>query len=83
MSTQSGYVWSLRHFPQDTPYIDEDSEQIPAGYYVLGHRPDDEPENPRIIVHIDTSIDDDGQDARCATAEYLVAALNLVHLSHI
>lgn len=69
--------WEARYVKPGTPYRDEPSEMIPAGWYVLGGRRsgDEEERGLDVIIHIEQAYDVDGEPIGQQAAELIAEAM--------
>lgn len=69
--------WEARYVKPGTPYRDEPSELIPAGWYVLGGVPgaDEEERGADVIVHVEQAYDVDGEPIEQQIAELVAEAM--------
>lgn len=59
-----------------TPYPDEPSEEIPAGWYVFGRDPEGDPEDgPLITLSVEWAVDSEGEDISESVASATARAL--------
>jgi hypothetical protein len=66
--------WAVRHFVQPIPYVDEPTECIPAGVYVVSHA--GHIEDAKVVFEVITSFNELGRDNRLQIASRIVDILN-------
>lgn len=52
--------WRVDEQDGTTPHVDEPSELIPAGVYLIGMDDDSDPESVRVTLRAQLAIDEDG-----------------------